>query len=131
MRRAPAFVLALIAALGLAACGPSAPLTVSTIQVGKSINSDDSVGTIATRFKPDDTIYAAVLTEGEGAGEITARWKFGSRVMSEETKDVSYRESAATEFHIRYAGGLPPGSYRVEFEIDGQPAGARDFRVEK
>lgn len=131
MSRAPHFVLASALVLALAGCGPDAPLTVGSIQLGKTINSDDSVGTIVSRFKPDDTIYAAVLTEGEGAGSITARWKFGSRTMSEETKDVAYRESAATEFHIRYAGGLPPGTYRVEFEIDGMPAGNREFRVEK
>jgi hypothetical protein len=131
MRRAASFVVAFVVAVTLAGCGPNVPLTVSTIQLGKTINSDDSVGTIVSRFKPDDTVYAAVLTEGEGAGSITARWKFGSRTMSEETKDVSFRESAATEFHIRYAGGFPPGAYSVEFEIDGKPAGMREFRVER
>lgn len=115
----------------LAACGPSGPLNATSVQLGRSINSDDSVGTHATRFKRDETIYAAVLTDGPGAGAITARWKFGARTMSEETKQVSYRENGATEFHISAAGGLPPGEYRVEIEIDGMPAGARDFQVER
>lgn len=125
--RATLFVFALL----LAACGPSGPLKATSVQLGRTINSDDSVGTHTTRFKRDETIYAAVLTEGPGAGAITARWKFGARTMSEETKQVSYRESGATEFHISAAGGLPPGEYRVEIEVDGAAAGARDFRVER
>ena len=51
-------------------CGPSGPLRVTTIQTGKSLNSDKSVGNHTTRFKPDDTMFASVLTDGPGAGTI-------------------------------------------------------------
>jgi hypothetical protein len=113
------------------ACGPSGPLKASALQLGKSLNSDDSVGTIASRFAPDDTIYAAVLTDAPGAGTIKARWTYRGAVVNQEEKKVSYRDAAATEFHIHYAGGAPVGDYRVEIEIDGKPAFTRDFKVER
>lgn len=123
---APAAVVVVFCAAG---CGPAGALKVSTLQLGRSINSDDSVGNHATRFKPGETIYVAALTEGPGSSTITARWSFNGRTISEESKEVSYREPAATEFHIQYAGGFPPGSYRVEVLVDGMTAAARDFVV--
>lgn len=119
-------VLAVVAATG---CGPSGPLNVKTIQLGRSLNSDNSVGTVGTRFKPEETVYAAALTDNAGSGTLKAIWTFRGRSISEEQKDVSYREPAATEFHLRYAGGLPPGDYKVEIQFDGTPVGSRDFVV--
>src|SRR5688500_18792397 len=72
-----------------AACGSGAPLKVETVQVGRSLNSDNSGGAITTRFKPADTMYAAVITEGRGSGTIVARWTGLGRVISEQTSDVS------------------------------------------
>lgn len=120
----------LLFAVIIAAACSRGPLTVSNIQLGSALNSDKSVATHVTRFRPDQTVYVAVLTEGSGSGDIGARWMFGGRVISEETKHVSYTQSAATEFHINYAGGFPPGEYRVELLVDGMSAGTRDFRVE-
>jgi hypothetical protein len=111
-------------------CRPGGPLTVTTIQVGRSLNSDDSVGALTTTFKPDDTMYVAVITGGPGSGTLTARWRWGGRLVSEESRDVSYREQAATEFHIQNSGGFPPGDYSVEVLLDGMSVGTRTFRVQ-
>ncbi len=118
-------------ACSVVACGPSGPLKVTTVQLGRSLNSDNSVGTFGTRFKPDDTIYAAALTDAPGKGTFKVRWTFRGQAINEEEKSVSYRDEAATEFHIHYAGGLPPGEYKVEFQLDGMPVGTREFTVEK
>jgi hypothetical protein len=126
-------VLALVALLAVVA--PSVgcsrgPLKVATIQVGRSLNSDNSVATITMRFRPSDTMYASVITEGPGAGTLSVRWLSGGRVLTEEKKDVRYTDRAATEFHMNFAGGFPPGQYRVELFLDGEPIGARDLTVE-
>ena len=125
-----ATVLVAFATIVATACGPSGPLNVKTIQLGRGLNSDDSVGNFATRFKPDDTVYAAALTDNAGSGTLKAVWTFRGRSISEEEKRVSYREPAATEFHLRYAGGLPPGDYKVEIQFDGTAVGSREFVVE-
>jgi hypothetical protein len=120
---------ALILALALAACTPSGPLEISAIQVGRRLNSDNSVAEHTTAFRPNDTIYVAVLTTGPGRGTIGVRWLFAGRLISEPEQAVVYRDQAATEFHIQNSGGFPPGDYRVEVFLDGAPAGERNFRV--
>ena len=119
----------LVASLLCAAACSRPPLHVSNIQVGRSLNSDKSVGAITMQFKPTDTIYAAVLTDATGAGKITARWTYGGRSVSDETKSVSYKGEAATEFHMENSGGFPPGDYKVEILLDGKSVGEREFKV--
>ena len=125
---AVALVLSVVAA---SACRPSGPLRVTTLQTGRSLNSDNSVGNHTTRFKPDDTMFVAVLTDGPGAGTITARWRYAGRLVSEEAREVSYRDHAATEFHIQNSSGFPPGEYSVEILVDGNSFATRTLRVEK
>lgn len=114
--------------LCVAACARD-PLNVTTIQVGRSLNSDNSIGSHATSFKPTDTIYAAVLTDRPGAGTIAARWSLGGRIIDETSKEVSYNDASATEFHLRYPGGLPVGDYTLEVLLDGKSVGTRQMRV--
>lgn len=122
--------LAAIAVVLLAGCGPSEPLKVSTLQLGRSLNPDNSVGTHTTRFKPDDTVYVAILSDEPGYGSVTVRWHLHGQKISEATREVSYTRAAATEFHLQNSGGFPTGSYRVDVLINGAPAGSREFRVE-
>jgi hypothetical protein len=116
--------------VAIAGCSPGVPFKIQTIQLGKSLNPDNSVGTHTTRFKPDDTIYVSVLSDQPGEGAVTVKWMFGGQVVSEAKKDVSYMRPAATEFHLQNSGGFPTGEYRVDILINGQPAGSREFRVE-
>jgi hypothetical protein len=120
------------AVLALAVCTAacSGNLTARSIQVGKSLNSDNSVGTLTTTFKRNDTIYAAVLTDGSGRGTFKATFTYGGRVIAEPEKTVSMKGSGATEFHIEYSGGFPPGDYDIELFLNGQSVGTRKVRVE-
>lgn len=121
----------IVVGLVAAGCRPSGPLRVTTIQTGRSLNSDKSVGNHTTRFKPDDTMFASVLTDGPGSGTIGVRWRYSGRIVSEETKNVSYRDHAATEFHIQNSSGFPEGEYTVEVLVDGQSFATRALRVDK
>jgi hypothetical protein len=130
-RRIAARAIAGLAATVLAAgCTSDQHLQVTTIQLGRSINPDKTVANHTTRFKPSDTIYAAVLTDGSGSGTIKVRWLYAGRVVSEPQQEVSYKGAAATEFHIQNNTGLPPGDYSVEFFLDGRSIGKRAFKVE-
>ena len=128
--RPPLLLILALAALA-GACRSGTPLRAGSIQLGRSINPDNTVAAHTTRFKPDDTIYAALLTTGAGSGTITARWMYAGRMVSEPEKKVTYKGDAATEFHIQNNGGFPPGDYSVEILLDGKPVGTRAFRVEK
>jgi hypothetical protein len=121
----------LVVSFVVAACRPGGPLQLDTIQTGTSLNSDHSVGTLATRFKPDDTLFVSVLTKGPGAGKIAVKWTYSGRLVSEDSRDVSYRDNAATEFHIKNSGGFPAGDYGVEVLIDGKSIATRPLKVEK
>ena len=127
MRFRHVLLLALLAG-GAAGCGSN--LRVTEIQVGRSLNADDSVATHTTVFEPGQTVYVSVLTAGAGSGVVGVRWTYAGRIVGEPKKNVSYKGAAATEFHMDSAGGFPPGEYVVEAFLDGQSAGTRTFRVE-
>jgi hypothetical protein len=114
----------------IAACGTGETLRVTTIQLGRSVNADGTVANHTTTFAADDTIYISVLTTGVGSGTIRVRWVYSGRSIGEPTKEVSYRDDAATEFHLQSATGFPPGDYTAEVFLDDQSVGTRAFRVE-
>jgi hypothetical protein len=115
----------------LAGCGSDDPLRVTSLQLGRSLNTDFTVASHTTRFGPNDTVYLAVITAGAGSGEITLRWTYAGRVVvGEPKKQVTYRDVAATEFHLQSAAGFPPGDYTVEAFLDGKSVGTREFRVD-
>jgi hypothetical protein len=124
-------VVALLAAAPTFGCGKEQPLQVTTIQLGRSINPDKTVASHTTRFKPTDTIYAAVLTEGTGSAKIKVRWRYRGTLVSEPEQDVTYQGAAATEFHLQNSGGFPPGDYTVEFFLDGRAIGTRPFKIDE
>jgi hypothetical protein len=128
MRRAYV-LLPVIIFLGLAVClaGCASDLRVTTIQLGRSLNADGTVANHTTTFTPDETVYVSVITAGAGSGTVGVRWTYAGRVMGEPKKEV--RGAAATEFHLQSAGGFPPGEYKVEAFLNGQPAESRTFRV--
>ena len=69
-------------------CGPSGPLRVTTIQLGRSLNPDNSVASHATAFKPTDTVYVSVLTAESGSATFRARWTYAGSLVDEPTKTV-------------------------------------------
>lgn len=119
-------LVVVLLALVVGGCGSN--LRVSSIQLGRSLNADQTVANHTTTFTPAETIYVSVLTAGAGKGTIGVRWTYEGRVVGEPTKEV--RGAGATEFHLQNAGGFPLGEYSVEAFLDGVSAGSRTFRVE-
>ena len=114
----------------LVGCGSNHGLTVTTIQLGRTVHSDHTVGGITTTFGPDDTIYLSVLNGGAGSGTIRVRWTYGGRVIDEPSKQVSYSDAAATDFRLQSPSGFPTGDYMAEVFVNDQPVGTRPFKVE-
>jgi hypothetical protein len=122
-------VLAGVVLLASFACSKP-PLSLANIQVGRSLNPDRSIASITTLFKPSETVYVAVQTREAGSGTVGVKWMFGTQVIDEPTKQVSYDGAASTEFHLQNSGGFPAGDYSVEVFIDGQAVGRRVFKVD-
>ena len=59
------------------------------------------------------------------------KWKFGTQVIDEPSKQVDYDGPASTEFHLQNSGGFPPGDYSVDVFIDGVQVGTRAFKVDE
>ena len=120
-------LIAVAACVVLAAC--SQPLTVGTIQLGRSLNEDNSVASQTSTFTPQETVYVAVLNPDRGEGTLGVKWYFGSQLLSEREKPVSFKGAGATEFNLQSAAGFPPGDYSVEVFLNGQSVGRRNFNV--
>lgn len=108
-----------------------APFRVSRIDLGTAVGPDKKITAPAVAFKPNDTIYASVVTEGAGANvAIKARWTYeDGQLVNESTQMISPTGPAATEFHIAKPDGWPAGKYKLEVAANGQPAGTKDFAV--
>ena len=124
----PAVVL-ILAGTPIVGCGGST-LRVTGVQVGRSLNADNSIAVHTNRFRSGDTMHAAVITEGRGSATIKARWTYIGRVVNETEQKVSYTDHAATEFHIQSSGGFPPGDYKLEIFVNGEPFESRNLRVD-
>lgn len=122
-------LVALAVCVVLSAC--SQPLTVGAIQLGRSLNADNSVASQASTFKPSETVYVAALNPARGEGTISVKWYFGTQLLSERSKQVTFKGAAATEFHLQSTAGFPEGDYSVEVLLNGQSAGRRNFNVAK
>jgi hypothetical protein len=112
----------------------NAPLSVASIDLGKSLNPDKTIGERTTAFAPADTIYVSVATTGASSGStLAARFTYGSdgQVVKEESRQIAPGGAATTEFHIAKPDGWPVGQYQVAISLNGTPAGSKSFEVSK
>ena len=109
----------------------SQAIAVSHVELGKNVDADKRVTDQSHEFKPEDTIYATVLTNGAAPNaEIKARWVTADgQVVQETTQNIVPTGTDATEFHISKPDGWPAGKYKVEIFLNGQPAGTEEFEV--
>jgi hypothetical protein len=128
MKKAILGVTVLLLMIVLSGCGSS--VTFTNMQLGRSVNTDQTVANHTTTFGPNDTVYVSLIASGSGSAEMRVRWTYAGQVVGEPTKQVSLRGGGATEFHMQNAGGFPPGEYAVEAFVNGQSVGTRTFRVE-
>lgn len=121
---------AILLLLALSSACSKPTLRVADIQLGRSLNADNSIREHATAFTPKDSIYLSVITAGKGTATLSVRWTLQGRVLDEPKKQVSYTETAATDFGLKSGWGFPKGDYTADVFMDGQLAGSRKFRVD-
>jgi predicted small lipoprotein YifL len=146
--------LALMLVLSIAACGkketpppaaqpvaqPAAQavaqpvvLGVTAVNLGNAIGNDKRVTAPSTSFAKNDTIYAAVETQGSGNMTLKAKWTYhkGDKAVTvnENSQTISASGPAVNEFHVSMPTGWPAGDYQVEIFANDKSAGVSKFTV--
>ncbi len=105
---------------------------VVEVDLGNAIAANRSVVDDTDDFRPTDTVYASVYTNGTGTNvNLTARWIYeDGQVIDETTQTISPTGPTYTEFHISMADGLPTGDYTVEVLLNGERVESESFNVE-
>lgn len=106
-------------------------VSVSHIEIGRNVDADKRVTDATKEFKPSDTVYASVLTNGAAQNaEMMVRWTYqDGQIVDETTQTISPAGNAATEFHIAKPNGLPTGKYKLEVFVNGKSAGTEEFEI--
>jgi hypothetical protein len=113
--------------------GTSAGVRVSQIDIGRSLTADKTINDRTDSFKPNDTIYASILTEGAApTATLKARWTYqDGQAVKESTQTIAPIGDARTEFHISKPDGWPTGKYKLEVFLNDSSAATKDFEVER
>ena len=122
-----------------AACGGSreagAPATTSVrvtdVGLGRSVGGDKAITDRTDTFRPNDTIYASVATEGSApSATLRARWTFeDGQLVDESTRTIAPGNRERTEFHISKPDAWPAGKYKLEVFLDNQSVETKNFEV--
>ena len=113
-----------------AAPGASA-FAVKSIDLGTAVDANKKVTAPTTTFKPADTIYISIVTEG-ATPSVTLATKMtyeDGQLVNENSQTIAPTGPAATEFHVSKPDGWPAGKYKVEVAANGKPSGTREFTV--
>lgn len=109
----------------------NAAVRVSGIEVGRALGAGKVISDKTSEFRPADTIYLSVETDGSAPNTtLAARWTFqGGQVVKEQSEAIAPTGNAHTEFHIAKPDGWPAGKYTVAVSLNGAAAGSKDFVV--
>src|SRR5262245_52862733 len=87
-----------------AAPAPATPIgvKVTAITVGRSLAPDRTIADKTESFKPADTFYVSIATEGSATSTtLGARWTSqDGRVIGESKQNIAPTGAAVTEFHV-------------------------------
>jgi hypothetical protein len=109
----------------------STAVRVTDVTLGRSVGEDKAIADRTETFRPSDTIYASIATDGSAnSATLRARWTFeDGQVVDESTRTIAPNNRERTEFHIAKSTGWPPGKYKLEVFLDNQPAETKNFEV--
>ena len=106
---------------------PVATTSVTMVDLGNAIGTDNRVTVPSSTFAKGDTIHASVATDG-AAGNLTAKWTFGDQVVDTQDKAVAAGPQV-TEFSVTKPDGWPVGKYKLEVSSNGTVVQTREFEV--
>ena len=111
--------------------GATAGVRVTDVTLGRSVGGDKAITDRTETFKPNDTIYASVATEGSApSATLRAKWSFETgQLVDESTRTIAPNNKERTEFHISKPDGWPAGKYKLEVFLNDQATETKNFDV--
>ena len=110
----------------------TATVKVTDVTLGRAIGGDKAVSDRTDRFRPNDTIYASVTTDGSApSATLRARWTFeDGQTVDETSRTIAPANRERTEFHISKPNGWPAGKYKLEVFLNDQSVETKTFEVQ-
>ena len=105
---------------------------VTDVSLGRAIGSDKAITDGTDKFRPNDTIYASVATDGAAStAKVRAKWTFeDGQTVDDSTRTIAPGGRERTEFHIAKPNGWPAGKYKLEVFLNDQSAETKTFEVQ-
>lgn len=110
-----------------------AAVKVTDVTLGRAIGADKAVTDETDDFRPNDTIYASIATDGSAAStSLRALWTYqDGQVVDDSNRSIVPNTKERTEFHISKPGGWPTGNYQLEVFVDGRSVETKKFEVKQ
>ena len=108
-----------------------AAVKVTNVTLGRALGGDKAITDQTDNFRPNDTIYASIATDGSAASStLRARWTYeDGQLVDESTRTIAPNNRERTEFHISKPDGWPTGKYQVEVFLDDKSVETKKFEV--
>ena len=105
---------------------------VADVTLGRAIGGDKAISDSTDRFRPNDTIYASVTTDGSApSATLRARWTFeDGQTVDDSSRTIAPNNRERTEFHISKPDGWPAGKYKLEVFLNDQSVDTKTFEVQ-
>ena len=110
----------------------STTVKVTDVTLGRAIGGDKAISDRTDSFRPNDTIYASVMTDGSApSATLRAKWTFeDGQTVDESSRAIAPNNRERTEFHISKPNGWPAGKYKLEVFLNDQSAETKTFEVQ-
>ena len=68
----------------------TAAVTLSSVELGSTVDASNKILASGTSFAPKDTIYASVDTSGSGTATLAAKWSYqDGQTVHEDSKTLN------------------------------------------
>jgi hypothetical protein len=107
-------------------------LRIASLEIGRSVNPDQTMHDATVLFIPTDDVWASVVVEGNAPqATLLGRWMTdGGEVLDQSSQEIKPTSRTVTSFRIAARpGGWPLGRYRFELLLNGVGVGRQDFEI--
>ena len=105
--------------------------TISMIDTSNAASETELTGPLSDQFAPQDSIFMAIRTNGTAEKyTISSKWFYpDGEVITENSQIVTGAGPTSTIFSMSKPDGWAPGTYKVEYAINGTLQQTKTFVV--